>query len=123
MRYWWVNQNQTYRHEVLGHYLWSPKRKKNGHANAYYDFMREVAPGDVVLSFADTRIKAIGIARSNAYEAPKPLEFGQTGAYWDQIGWRVDVGFVELRRPIRPSEYMDVLAPSRWSNCGARPLV
>src|SRR5258708_22084356 len=111
MRYWWVNQNQTYRHEVLGHYLWSPKRKKNGHANAYYDFMREVAPGDVVLSFADTRIKAIGIARSNAYEAPKPLEFGQTGAYWEQIGWRVDVGFIELRRPIRPSEYMDVLAP------------
>ena len=81
MRYWWVNQNQTYRHEVLGRYLWSPKRKANGQANAFYDFMREVAPGDVVLSFADTRIKAIGIARSNAYEAPKPLEFGQTGAY------------------------------------------
>jgi putative restriction endonuclease len=111
MRYWWVNQNQTYRHEVPGRYLWSPKRKANGQANAFYDFMREVAPGDVVLSFADTRIKAIGIARSNAYEAPKPLEFGQTGAYWDQIGWRVDVGFIELRRPIRPSEYMDVLAP------------
>ena len=111
MRYWWVNQNQTYRHEVPGRYLWSPKRKANGQANAFYDFMREVAPGDVVLSFADTRIKAIGIARSNAYEAPKPLEFGQTGAYWEQIGWRVDVGFIELRRPIRPSEYMDVLAP------------
>lgn len=111
MRYWWVNQNQTYQHEVPGRYLWSPKRKANGQANAFYDFMREVAPGDVVLSFADTRIKAIGIARSNAYEAPKPLEFGQTGAYWEQIGWRVDVGFIELRRPIRPSEYMDVLAP------------
>jgi hypothetical protein len=111
MRYWWVNQDQTYRHEVPGRYLWSPKRKANGQANAFYDFMREVAPGDVVLSFADTRIKAIGIARSNAYEAPKPLEFGQTGAYWDQIGWRVDVAFIELRRPIRPSEYMDVLAP------------
>ena len=110
-RYWWVNQNQTYRQEIRGGYLWSPKRKANGQSNAFYDFMREVAPGDVVLSFADTRIKAIGIARSNAYEAPKPHEFGETGAYWDQIGWRVDVGFIELRRPIRPSEYMDVLAP------------
>ncbi len=111
VRYWWVNQNQTYRHEVPCGYLWSPKRKSNGQANAFYDFMREVAPGDVVLSFADTRLKAVGIARSNAYEAPKPLEFGQTGAYWDQIGWRVDVGFIELRRPIRPADYMDVLAP------------
>jgi hypothetical protein len=25
MRYWWVNQNQTFRHEVDGGYLWSPK--------------------------------------------------------------------------------------------------
>lgn len=118
MRYWWVNQNQTYRHEVRGGYLWSPKRRRDGGQNPFYDFMREVAPGDVIFSFADTLIKALGIAQSHAYEAPKPKEFGQTGAYWDQIGWRVDVGFVELRLPIRPSERMDVLAPllpSRYS--------
>ena len=68
MRYWWVNQNQTYRHEVAGNYVWSPKRNANGHRNPFYDFMREVAPGDVVFSFADTLIRAIGIAISNAYE-------------------------------------------------------
>src|SRR5690348_8970466 len=111
MRYWWVNQNQTYRHEVPGGYLWSPKRKTNGSRNPFYDFMREVAPGDVVFSFSDTQIKAIGIATSHAYEAPKPLEFGAAGAYWDRIGWRVDVRFNELRGPVRPSEHMNVLGP------------
>lgn len=111
MRYWWVNQNQTYRHEVGGGYLWSPKRKANQAQNPFYDFMREVAPGDVVFSFADTVIRAIGIAASHAYEAPKPLEFGQAGAYWDNIGWRLDVRFTELRLPIRPSEHMSMLAP------------
>jgi hypothetical protein len=111
MRYWWVNQNQTYRHEVPGGYLWSPKRNRNGGRNPFYDFMREVAPGDVVFSFADTYIKAIGIASSHAYEAPKPREFGQAGAYWDKIGWRVDVRFAELRSPIRPVEHMDQLEP------------
>jgi len=111
VRYWWVNQNQTYRHEVPGDYLWSPKRKANGDRNPFYDFMREVAPGDAVFSFAETQIRAIGIVVSHAYEAPKPLEFGQTGAYWDNIGWRVDIRFVELRLPIRPSEHMNVLAP------------
>lgn len=44
MRYWWVNQNQTYRHEVSGGYLWSPKRNANGARNTYYETMREVAP-------------------------------------------------------------------------------
>ena len=111
MRYWWVNQNQTYRHEVPGGYLWSPKCNRNATRNPFYDFMREVAPGDVVFSFADTYIKAIGIAASHAYEAPKPREFGQTGAYWDNIGWRVDVRFTELHGPLKPAEYMAQLAP------------
>lgn len=86
MRYWWVNQKQTYRHEVPGGYLWSPKRKSNGHTNPFYEYMREVAPGDFVFSFADGYIKALGIIASHGYEAPKPNEFGQVGAYWDRIG-------------------------------------
>jgi putative restriction endonuclease len=111
VRYWWVNQNQTYRHEVSGGYLWSPKRKANQAANPFYDFMREVSPGDAIFSFSETLIRAIGIAASHAYEAPKPLEFKQAGAYWDKIGWRVDVRFHELRLPIKPSHHMDVLNP------------
>lgn len=118
MRFWWVNQNQTYQHEVPGGYLWSPKRNRDGKRNPFYDFMREVAPGDVVFSFADTYIKAIGIVASNAYESPKPMEFGQAGAYWDKIGWRVDVGFIELKGPVRPAEHMGQLEqrlPSRYA--------
>jgi hypothetical protein len=111
VRYWWVNQNQTYRHEVRGNYLWSPKKNANSGRNPFYDFMRAVAPGDVVLSFADTRIKAIGLVVSHAYEAPKPLEFGEVGAYWETIGWRVDVRFTELQSPIRPADHMGVLTP------------
>lgn len=111
MRYWWVNQNQTFRHEVPGGYLWSPKKNKNGNRNAFYEFMKEVSPGDVIFSFAETKIPAIGIARSHAYEAPKPLEFGQVGANWDLIGWRVDVHFTRLRNSIRPVEHIERLRP------------
>lgn len=111
MRYWWVNQNQTYRHEVPGGYLWSPKVKANGHVNPFYEFMREVAPGDLIFSFCDTNIRAIGIALSNAYEAPKPMEFGRVGAYWEQVGWRVDARFTELKNVIRPMDEMTRLGP------------
>ncbi|MBS0216294.1 MAG: HNH endonuclease [Proteobacteria bacterium] len=111
MRFWWVNQNQTYKHEVAGGYLWSPKRNRDNGRNPFYEFMREVSPGDVVFSFSDTYIKAIGIAASHAYESPKPLEFGLAGAYWDKIGWRVDVRFMELHGPVRPADNMHLLAP------------
>ena len=49
MRYWWVNQNQTYKQELGGGYLWSPKRNANGARNPFYESMREVAPGDALL--------------------------------------------------------------------------
>ena len=111
MRYWWVNQNQTFRHEVAGGYLWSPQRKTDNSRNPFYESMREVAPGDLIFSFADTFIRAIGVARSYCYECPKPAEFGSAGMYWDTVGWRVDILFRERPTPIRPKEHMGILAP------------
>jgi putative restriction endonuclease len=118
MRFWWVNQNQTYRHEVAGGYLWSPKRKSNGGINPFYESMREVAPGDTVLSFVDTRIAAIGIIRSHCYECPKPHEFGSVGTNWNDVGWKVEVRFTGLRNRIRPADHIDELRlrlPKKYS--------
>src|SRR6476660_749609 len=111
MRYWWVNQNQTYRHEVQGGYLWSPKRNANGARNPFYESMREVAPGDLIFSFIDTRILAVGIAESYCWESPKPLEFGTAGENWENIGWKVKVGFTKLANKIRPKDHIEILRP------------
>jgi putative restriction endonuclease len=111
MRYWWVNQNQTYRHEVQGGYLWSPKRNANGARNPFYESMREVAPGDLIFSFMDTRILAVGIAQSYCWESPKPLEFGDAGQNWENIGWKVKVSFTELTNKVRPKDHIAILRP------------
>ena len=66
MRYWWVNQNQTYVQEVGGGYLWSPKVNANGRSNRFYDSMIEAAPGDVVFSFCDTEAGSRGDSYDNA---------------------------------------------------------
>jgi len=118
MRYWWVNQNQTFEQELGGGYLWSPKCKANGARNPFYEQMREVSPGDLVLSFQGTYIRAVGMARSFAYECPKPTEFGTTCANWSQVGWRVDVSFSMLRHQIKPSDHMELLRtelPGKYS--------
>jgi hypothetical protein len=106
-----VNQNQTYRAEVSGGYLWSPKRNRNGARNQFYENMREVAPGDLVLSFRDTTIAAVGVCRSYCYDAPKPREFGRSGSSWGEAGWRVDVSFTEVAHPIRPKDHIEVIRP------------
>lgn len=111
MRTWWVNQNQTYRQELGGGYLWSPKRKSNGARNHFYDTMREVAPGDIVFSYHGTLIAALGRVLSYCYESPKPIEFGSAGLNWEAIGWRVDVSWQTLRVQIRPRAMIDRVKP------------
>lgn len=118
MSYWWVNQNQTFRHEIDGGYLWSPKKNKNQARNQFYENMREVAPGDLIFSFKDTQILAIGIVESYCYESPKPVEFGSTGSYWENVGWKVKVRFTKLTNLIRPKDHINslrVFLPSKYS--------
>ncbi len=38
----------------------SPKRKRDGSRNRYYDYLREVVPGDVVLYYASGAVRAPG---------------------------------------------------------------
>lgn len=106
MSSWWVNHKQTFRHEFRGGYIWSPKVRKDGKRNIFYDFMRMVRPGDTVISYADGQVKGIGLAKSHCYTSPRPDEFGHIGEVWDTIGWRVDVGFVAAPRPVRPKDML-----------------
>lgn len=77
--------------------------------NPFYETMREVSPGDVVFSFYETFIPAIGIAQSFCWGSPKPLEFGNAGLHWENIGWRVKVEFRKLGNVIRPKDHIGVL--------------
>lgn len=112
MRFWWVNQNQTYRQEQRGHYMWSPKRRSDGHRHHFYDTMRVVAPGDIILSFRGGQIGSIGVAKSYCYESPKPIDFGNAGLNWEAVGWRVDVHWSLLSHPIRPADHIVDLRPT-----------
>lgn len=117
MKYWWVNQNQTYKAEVGGGFLWSPKTRADGAKNHFYENMQEVEAGDVVFSFCDTKIKAIGLATHRAVSAAKP-DFGGAGVNWAQEGWLVEVEFSVLASPIRPKDHIAKLRqhlPAKYS--------
>lgn len=110
MRYWWVNQNQTFKHEVAGGFLWSPKTNKNGARNQFYENMKEVRAGDPIFSFSDTYIKAVGIAQGSAQSATKP-DFGAVGDQWSDEGWFVPVEFESSDQPVKPKDFIDELLP------------
>ena len=74
--------------------------------------MTRIQPGDLVFSYYDTYIKAIGVATTAAASVPKPTAFGRAGAYWSDEGWFVEMQFRELTSPIRPREHMALLEPT-----------
>lgn len=108
--YWWVNHQQTYRQELDGEYLWLPKTNRNGTNNVSYDNMVRVLPGDVVFSFADAAIRAVGVALGRAREAAQPAELGKAGEQWGVApGWQVPVRFRALATPLRPKAHREEL--------------
>ncbi len=91
--------------------MWSPKRAAGNKKNFSYEMMREIAPGDLILSFYKQHIAAVGIARTYCYDNAKPEEFGNRGSYWNNKGWRIDVAFSELNNKIKPSTKMNFINP------------
>ena len=111
MAFWWVNHKQTRDLEVRGGYLWSPFRNANGAFNQTYENMTLVRPGDLVFSYADGQIGAIGQVTEAASASPKPTEFGKAGDAWANEGWLVSAYFTPVPKPLRPTEHTATIAP------------
>lgn len=115
--WWWVNQNQTYADEVGGSFLWSPKTRADGKKSHSYDLMKQVQAGDIVFSYCDTFIKAIGVAAGPAISTSKPV-FEKKNTNWANDGWHVPVEFTELTQKLRPKDHISKLRkylPEKYS--------
>jgi hypothetical protein len=109
LNYWWVNQKQTHSQEIGDGYMWSPKRQQDGKPHFSYEYMKHIQPGDIIFSYANATILAIGVARTHCYSFPKPLEFSRVGFNWSNEGWKVDVNYRKVANPVRTMDYIQSL--------------
>jgi hypothetical protein len=117
MAYWWVSQNQTYKHERAGEFLWAPNADSAGQTPHHWATMTQVQPGDVIFSYVDQKIPAISIAKTAAIASLRPKEFPDQ-ELWKQEGVRVDVEFRDLKPPLevpRIVSQLKPLLPSKYS--------
>lgn len=122
MHYWWVNHRKTYKQEIGGGYIWSPKKNANGHRNQFYENMKSALVGDIVFSYANGKISDVGIVQEKAISCPKPKELQDFDKEpWCDDGWKVTVLWRSFLKPFLPSEHRDTLDPllpkkySPWS--------
>ena len=117
-RYWWVNHKQTFKHEISGGFLWSPKFKSNGDRNYFYDTMADAEVGDIVLSYANGKVSYFGVVVEEASTAHKPSEFGAAGDVWDNDGWFLPISWQKISPSIQPKLIWDEiqhLFPQKYS--------
>lgn len=110
VEYWWVTQNQTFEEEVRGGYMWAPKFQKDGKSLTAYTNVSLVKPGDIIFSYVNTRIVAVGTALSSGYTSMKP-HTGDAGEVWANEGWRVDVDYSLVPREFKPKDRLDEIGP------------
>lgn len=111
MRFWWVNHKKTFKKEIEGGYIWSPKSEKDGARNQTYINLTETSPNDIVFSYASGKMRAIGIVAGKCQESERPTAFGKTGEQWDSSGWLVQVNWSVLDNPITPKMHVLYIAP------------
>jgi hypothetical protein len=117
MAYWWVNQNRTWRHEIFGEYLWAPQVGADGRGRVFWSNMTLLAPGDVVFSHFDGALRYAGVVVNEAVTDRKP-DFGFAGSSWDDIGWSVEMRYVELHSVVQPKNHLDFynqVAPEKYA--------
>ncbi len=110
--FWWVNHSHTFRTEIEGSYLWFANKTHKSKARSESEKnTQKLLPGDVIFSFAQGEIGAIGVVVGGAREAARPREFDSIAEHADsQSGWSVPVRFTTLTAPLRTEEHMSELA-------------
>ena len=118
LSYWWVNHKRTHKREIQRGLIWSPKRNRDGGHSEAYENMTKIRSGDIVISYANTKIRAVGTATAACTEAAIPDDHKNEGDYWDDVGWQVPIEWAALTTPISPKQHLGSIAsllPTKYS--------
>lgn len=114
-RVWWVNQGSTYVREHAGGYLWAPIVDKNGRELDHWRAMRHLRTGDIVLNYANTRLRAWSTVTAEATPSPRPDPAADDS--WTDDGFRAELEYQELQEPVRLSDI-----PTEWRRAEGAPF-
>lgn len=103
MRHWWVNHNMTFKAESEGGFIWAPTRTQAGHRKETWDNLKLVAKGDMVFSYAQQHICAVGLATAEPTPRKRPKYRAEGAQNWNPDGVYVPIAWAPLETRLSPS--------------------
>ena len=104
MKYWFVIQSETYNEEKNGGFLYAPKYQKNGRTAFHHENVKRIKRDDRIFCYCKSNIVAIAKALTDGYESMIPSSIK---GRWNDYGFKVDVEYDELSKPIKIENYKD----------------
>jgi len=99
---WWVNQGTTFKPESDGGYVWAPQHTQAGYSVGHHTNVSLLRPGHVLVHYANSAIRALGVVTGMPGERAKPQEL--TDGPWNDAGHYAPVEYFPLDTPIPISE-------------------
>lgn len=96
-RFWWVCQGETYAQQRDSGIIWAPNSGKDGATREFWRALQDARSGDVVLHYANNKIRAVSTITEDPTPAPKPTGFSDA---WSDHGWVVSASYNELAPPL-----------------------
>jgi hypothetical protein len=95
---WWVNQGATYQQERDHGIVWAPQKGRSDRTFAHWRNLTKIQPGDFILHYANTALRAVSIVTSPYVETAKPGDLPRD--LWQDDGYLVETNYTELDPPI-----------------------
>lgn len=105
MNYFLVFQNQSYKEEREGGYLWAPQKNDKGQTFHHWTDMKLIRKNDIIFNSYMGKLVSVIIAKEHCKEHDKPNGLKQFR--WEKKGWLVNGEYIDLAIPIRYKDYLD----------------
>lgn len=115
MRYFIVNQKDTFKEEYEGGYIWAPKLNKAGRKERHWESLLKVSEGDIIISNKGGYIVAVSTATGSCYNYENPFNSDE----WKKEGRRIDLAYRKLKVPFRYNQIIEELYNSQSEHGGA----
>ncbi len=117
MAFWLVYQGTSWERARAGGYLWAPKLSKSGQTPVHWSNMKHVRAGDLIFSGVNNALRAVSQAALPAYTAPRPDP--RDDEHWGGEGWRLDVAYSDLPKPLRYPDWVPAVLPQMQARYSA----
>jgi putative restriction endonuclease len=104
MKYFWVNQNKTFKEESEAGILFAPLKGAKNQTEWHWKSMELLEVGDVVFSAVRGEIVSYGIVMSKSTKMDRPK--GNKFERWDNEGWVAKVLYHKLQIPLEIKKFI-----------------